>query len=121
MAPLNTSLNVHKSVVKNHPSSEQGCQIVYFKTKSPNSGVFWWALEWKMLVSIIYGHLVQYMAIWYNEWPLGVLCMKSFGIFFPFWYVCLDQETSGNPGLDKSFASLQRWQSSERFEFEKLF
>jgi hypothetical protein len=28
---------------------------------------------------IIYGHLVQRMAVWYSLW--------SFGILFPFWYV----------------------------------
>jgi hypothetical protein len=28
----------------------QGCQMVYFNTKNPNLGIFWRALEWKMLV-----------------------------------------------------------------------
>jgi hypothetical protein len=31
-------------------ASDQGCQMVYFKTKNPNLGIFWSALEWKMLV-----------------------------------------------------------------------
>jgi hypothetical protein len=29
----------------------QGCQMVTFKSKNPNLGIFWWALEWKMLVN----------------------------------------------------------------------
>jgi hypothetical protein len=39
---------------------------------------------------IFYGHLVNFVAIWYSLW--------SFGIFFPV-LVCLDREKSGNPGL----------------------
>jgi hypothetical protein len=54
----------------------QGCQMVYFQTKTPNLGKFWRALEWKMMVyfiviwnilrsfGIFYGHLVYFMAIW---------------------------------------------------------
>jgi hypothetical protein len=34
----------------------QGCQMVCFRTKNPNLGKFWRALEWKMLV--------YFMAIW---------------------------------------------------------
>jgi hypothetical protein len=49
--------------------------MVYFKTKSPNLGIFWRALEWKMLV--------YFMAIWYNVWPFGVVC-GHFGIFSRF-------------------------------------
>jgi hypothetical protein len=57
---------VHKDLFR----GVQGCQMVYFKTKNPNSGILWRALEWKMLVylitirnvlrpfGIIYGRLV---------------------------------------------------------------
>jgi hypothetical protein len=50
--------------------SNQGCQMVCFQTKNPNSGKFWNVLQWKMLVyfmetwsilrsfAIFYGHLV---------------------------------------------------------------
>jgi hypothetical protein len=36
--------------------------MVYFKTKNPNLGKFWRALDWKMLIylwplEIFYGHL----------------------------------------------------------------
>jgi hypothetical protein len=36
--------------------SQQGCQKVYFQTKNPALGNFWWVLQWKMLV--------YFMAIW---------------------------------------------------------
>jgi hypothetical protein len=31
-------------------SFSKGCQIVYFRTKNPNLGTFWRALELKMLI-----------------------------------------------------------------------
>jgi hypothetical protein len=49
----------------------QGCQMEYFKTKNPNLGKFWRALEWKMFVyvrviwNVYYGHLVYFIvSIW---------------------------------------------------------
>jgi hypothetical protein len=56
----------------------QGCQMVYFKTKNPNLGTFWWALEWKVLVYL--------KAIWYNLWPFGIVC-SHFGVVFLFLHV----------------------------------
>jgi hypothetical protein len=55
----------------------QGCQIVWFKTKNTNLGLFWRALEGKILdilwpFGIFYGHLVYFMAIWYILWPFGI-------------------------------------------------
>jgi hypothetical protein len=49
---------------KSLPGPQQGCQI-YFKTKNPNLGIFWKALEWKMLV--------YFTAFWYNLRPFGVI------------------------------------------------
>jgi hypothetical protein len=43
----------------------------YLKTRNPNLGIYWWALEWKMLV--------YFKAIWYNLWPFGTVC-GHFGI-----------------------------------------
>jgi hypothetical protein len=80
-------------------SVRQCCQMVYFKTKSPSLGIFWRALEWKMLV--------YFLAIGYNLWqfvyvPTAVWCsLWSFGIYFPYWYVWTN-EISGNPGHSKS-------------------
>jgi hypothetical protein len=37
--------------------AEQGCQIVYFQLKNPDTGKFWRNLQWKMLV--------YFMATWY--------------------------------------------------------
>jgi hypothetical protein len=37
------------------PGANQGCQMVYFRTKNPNFGKLWRSLESKMLVYILYG------------------------------------------------------------------
>jgi hypothetical protein len=64
----------------------QGCQMVYFQTKNPNLGIFWWALECKMLL--------YFMTIWNILRPFGIIygrfgicSLWSFGVFFPFWYI----------------------------------
>jgi hypothetical protein len=45
---------------------EQGCQMIYFKTKIPIwAYVFWRALEWKMLE--------HFTPVWYNFWPFGII------------------------------------------------
>jgi hypothetical protein len=68
-----------------------GCQMVSFRTKNPNLGKFWMALEGKMLIyfraffGIFYGHL----GIFY----INLLLMCSFGTFF----LVLVQRESGNP------------------------
>jgi hypothetical protein len=64
-------------------SSEQGCQMEKSRTKNPDLGKFWRALQWYMLVyfmAICYtyfvyfiGHLVylkDFMIIWYILWIL---------------------------------------------------
>jgi hypothetical protein len=40
----------------------QGCQMVYFKTKNPELGKFWRALDWKN--DIFYCHLEYFTDIW---------------------------------------------------------
>jgi hypothetical protein len=74
--------------------------MLYFKTKNPDLGAFWRALEWKMLVyftavwynllsfCIIYGRLVKFVVIWY-----------TFSIL-----VRLEQEKSGNPAHRTKFS-----------------
>jgi hypothetical protein len=42
-------------------SFRRGCQMVYLNTKIPIFGIFWRALEWKILV--------YYLALWYIWWP----------------------------------------------------
>jgi hypothetical protein len=44
---------------------DQGCQMAYFQTKSPNLGKFWTVLQWKMLVHFIVIYIVYFTAIWY--------------------------------------------------------
>jgi hypothetical protein len=46
-------------------------------------------------VSIFYDHLEYFTAIWYNLWPFGTVCGHLVYIS-KFWYICLDQEKSGN-------------------------
>jgi hypothetical protein len=72
----------------------QGCQMLCFQTKNPNSSQFWRVLHRKMLLYfmdtwsilrsfvIFYGHLVWFMVIWY--------IFSRFGILY--------REKSGNPG-----------------------
>jgi hypothetical protein len=58
--------------------------MINYKTKNTNLGIFGEPLNrkcWHILrpFGLIHGRLVYYIAIWYN--------LRSFGIFFPFWYV----------------------------------
>jgi hypothetical protein len=48
------------AVERRKTERNQGCQMVYFQTKNRNLGKLWRALQWKMLVSIFYGHLVYF-------------------------------------------------------------
>jgi hypothetical protein len=71
----------------------QGCQMVCFKTKNPNLGKFWRALEWKMLV--------YFMTIWNIIHPFGIIYGRFVSLVV-IWYIFLnlvrlDQEKSGNP------------------------
>jgi hypothetical protein len=38
-------------------------------------------------VGIFYGRLVQFMTIWYNIWPFGIVCGHLVYTLFLFWYV----------------------------------
>jgi hypothetical protein len=60
------------------PPEDQGCQMVYFKTKTPNLGG---VLQWKMWVYLFYGHLVYFMTIWYILGQFGIV--YGIGIYFP--------------------------------------
>jgi hypothetical protein len=68
-----------------NPIPWQGCQMVSFQTKNPYLGIFWRALEWKILFSIL--------VIW-NIWRLlGIfsgylMILQSFGIFFTDFLYC---------------------------------
>jgi hypothetical protein len=45
-------------------------------------------------VGIFYGLLEYFMAIWYNLWPFGTVCVH---LLYFYQFVCLEQEKSGNP------------------------
>jgi hypothetical protein len=45
-------------------------------------------------VGLFYDHLEYFMAIWYNFWPLGIVCGQL--LYFSN-LECLGQEKSGNP------------------------
>jgi hypothetical protein len=65
-----------RKMKKSREKHEQGCQMVYFQTKSPNLGKFESALDYKMLIyfmcicnilwtfGIFYDHLVHFVFIW---------------------------------------------------------
>jgi hypothetical protein len=66
---------------------DQGCQMVCFQTKNPNSGRFRRALDWKMFihyghleylwrVGVFYDHLTHFAFIWYIFTVL-VSCTKK--------------------------------------------
>jgi hypothetical protein len=91
------------------PNGIQGCQNVWFQTKNPNLGKFWRALDWTILIyfsaiwnilapfGIFYGHLVQFVFVWYIFSGFGTMC----------------HEKSGNPdGITKSCS----WNWSRGFE-----
>jgi hypothetical protein len=54
----NPVLEIGTNLLISLPHPNQGCQMVYFKTKKPNLGIFWKALEWKMSV--------YFTAVWYH-------------------------------------------------------
>jgi hypothetical protein len=89
--------------------SYQDCQIVYFKTKNPNLGVYWRALECKMFV--------YFTAIWYNLLSLGIIYVWSFGIvsghlvyFSLLWYVWTKKNLATlDPTYVRIFCSLNEW------------
>jgi hypothetical protein len=60
----------------------QGCQIVFIHTKNPNLGIFWRAMEWRMLV--------YFKDIICTYYPHFSILFPHFGILY--------QEKSGNPG-----------------------
>jgi hypothetical protein len=47
------------------PHLKQGCQMVHFQTKNPNLGIFFWALECKVLF--------YFMTIWNILWQFGTM------------------------------------------------
>jgi hypothetical protein len=55
----------------------QGCQMVKLHTRIPNLGIFWMALEWKLLVYYITiwyfsGRWLNFASIWYSLWSNGI-------------------------------------------------
>jgi hypothetical protein len=71
--------------------SQQGCQMVYFKTKNPNLGKFWSSLDGKMLKYFmaiynilgtfgkLYDHLVPLVFIRYIFSGFGIMYQEKFG------------------------------------------
>jgi hypothetical protein len=50
----------------------QGCQMVSFRTKNPNLGIFWRTLEWKLLIYIYSGRLEYFTTVGYMYF-MGIL------------------------------------------------
>jgi hypothetical protein len=61
-----------------------------FKPKIPNSGKFWRALQWKMLI--------YFTAFWYILWPFGLF--YGFWVnFVVIWYIFSDLECFAKKNL----------------------
>jgi hypothetical protein len=70
--------------IKRRLTFYQGCQMVCFLTKIPNSGKFWWALDCK-IKKYLFGRLEYLRLFWkYSMTIWYVLC--PFGTFFQLWY-----------------------------------
>jgi hypothetical protein len=66
-------------------AAEQGCQMVCFRTKNPNSGKFCRVLDWKMFV--------YFITIWNISWRFEIFYENlvhsyTFGTFFPVLVSC---------------------------------
>jgi hypothetical protein len=72
---------------------DQGYQMVCFETKNHNFGKIRRALEWKLLLPILYDRLEYFTAVWYNLWPFGIGCGHL--VYF-YVLLCFDQEKYGN-------------------------
>jgi hypothetical protein len=75
-------------------ATEQGCQLVYFRTKNSNLGKIWWTLTWNMLV--------YFITIWNILRPSGIHILWPYGKLPVLWFIfphfgILYQEKSGNP------------------------
>jgi hypothetical protein len=85
----------------------QGCQMLYFKSKNINFGVFWKALEWKFLVYFMANCCILWAFV-YILWPFGNFVI--FGYIFPR-FGMLYQEESGNP--DHWLRCWENWPSKK--------
>jgi hypothetical protein len=70
------------------PTTDQGCQMVYFQTKNPDSGKFWRALDWKLL--IVLGPFVIFTYIWDILCPFGKF-YAHLAYFFPVLVPCAEK------------------------------
>jgi hypothetical protein len=74
-------------------STTQCCQMGYFQTKNPNVGLFWRALDWKILIYFIaIGNILWTFGIFYDHLVHFVFILVH---FVRFWY--LATRKSGNP------------------------
>jgi hypothetical protein len=72
----------------------QCCQMIYYHAKNTNLGLYWRALEWKVLV---YLWPFEYLtAMCYMLWLFGTFCGHVFCFFSNFGTT--HREKSGNPG-----------------------
>jgi hypothetical protein len=78
--------------------------MVCFQTKNPNFGKNLEGLGMENVV-LFYDHLEYFTDIWYNLQSLGIVCghLVYFSVL-----VCLEQEKSGNPGVEKQRHSQQQ-------------
>jgi hypothetical protein len=74
---------------------KQGCQMVYFRTKNPNFGIFWRVLQWKLLVYFMAIWSI-FRPFWYILWRLGIFCNHL--VIFPVLVYCTTKNLATLPG-----------------------
>jgi hypothetical protein len=97
------------------PMKKEGCQMVCFQTKNPNLGKFWRVLQWKMLVHVFYGHLVNFTVFCYILWTFAIV--RGNLVFFLSWYFvarkiwqpCFGRASEANPTNSSSKATSSRF------------
>jgi hypothetical protein len=102
LSSVSTEKSIHGKEKKTHRLVgrlwKEGCQMVSFQTKNPNSGKFWRALDWKILrYFMTICNILRTFGIFYNH-LVGTLCL--FATFFPV-LVSWTREKSGNPAAGK--------------------
>jgi hypothetical protein len=88
-------------------------RVARWQTKNNNFGIFWRALEWKMLG--------VFLVLWHILWLLGTYIYASLVfLYVVIWYIFyhfgkLYQEKSGNPGEKNSVALFASERHSRSF------
>jgi hypothetical protein len=115
-------------------SLRQGSQMVYFRTKNPDLGKFWRALEWDRLAySMAVWNILQPLGIFYGHlvilWQFGIfyghlVYFMAICVFFPVFVYCkiwqpCSASTRGTTQIFAFFDRLSELWSTAAFESSK--